>query len=175
MWMILGARESWWSLLSRARKIIQFDWFIAGVSQQTWPCKKNVHILLWKIYIIKKQNYIFRAETISFHEHLKSLKFFDKFLLEMIFEKICIQIIDEIPLILIGIMQKNVQWKYTSKKNKTIWTWLFSDSVMRVENLLWNIYEYIRGVEAPGAVWAIFVAQMEENNENRVLEHCSYS
>ena len=30
--MILGSRESWWSLLSRAPKIIQFDWFIAGDS-----------------------------------------------------------------------------------------------------------------------------------------------
>ena len=29
--MILGARESWWFLLSPAPKIIQFDWFAVGL------------------------------------------------------------------------------------------------------------------------------------------------
>ena len=42
-----------------------------------------------------------KAEIIVFHEHLKSLKTFDEFLLEMILKKICFQIIDEIPLILL--------------------------------------------------------------------------
>ena len=58
-----------------------------------------------------------KAEIISFHQHLKSLEFFNKFLLEIILKKKCIQINDENPSILIGIMQKKT-YKSNFKKSK---------------------------------------------------------
>ena len=56
-----------------------------------------------------------KAEIISFHEHIKSSKFVDKFLLEMILKKISFQIIDEIPLILIASPGKKVHGKEVLK------------------------------------------------------------
>ncbi len=57
IWMIFGARESWWSLLSRAPEIIQFDWFIAELSRQTWAREKSTDFIYEKYHLKKTKLY----------------------------------------------------------------------------------------------------------------------